>query len=177
MSKAAVLLVNFNSTTLLKSIQKNLSDKFNLISELILPNLNLQDFYSEIRDQYYSTKFIEYSLKNYNHYDKILTLTDFDLFVPILTFVFGEAQLNGKAAVVSAHRLYPEFYGLPPNEELFLSRLIKEINHELGHTYGLKHCRYFECVMHSSSNVDAVDIKSENFCDSCYNVILNSFRS
>jgi archaemetzincin len=119
---------------------------------------------------------IEYSLSKYNHYQKILTLTDFDLFVPVLTFVFGEAQLNGKAAIVSAHRLYPEFYGLPPNDEIFISRLIKEINHELGHTYGLRHCLDFECVMHASSNVDEIDIKSENFCPDCHTKIINSIR-
>jgi archaemetzincin len=98
-------------------------------------------------------------------------ITDFDLYVPVLTFVFGEAQLNGKAAIVSAHRLYPEFYGLPPNEDLFLARLIKEMNHELGHTYGLRHCLNFECVMHSSSNVDEIDIKGEALCKKCFEKI------
>ncbi|MCX8057366.1 MAG: archaemetzincin family Zn-dependent metalloprotease [Ignavibacteria bacterium] len=172
MPKAAVLLINFNATSLIPIIEKKLYQNFNLQMHQFIPNIDLTEIYSEVRDQYYSTKLLEYSLKYYNDYDKILSLTDFDLFVPVLTFVFGEAQLNGKAAVVSAHRLYPEFYGLPQNEELFLSRLIKEINHELGHTYGLRHCQNFECVMHSSSNVDEIDIKSENFCDRCKEKII-----
>lgn len=167
MPQAAILLINFNSSSIIPVIESNLKKKFNLNCDLIIPNIDLKNCYSESRDQYYSTKFIEFSLNKYNYYDKILTLTDFDLYVPVLTFVFGEAQLNGKAAIVSAHRLYPEFYGLPQNDELFVSRLIKEINHELGHTYGLKHCIDFECVMHSSSNVDEIDIKSENFCETC----------
>lgn len=167
MPSAAILLINFNSTSLLHDIELILSKNFNLKSQFIIPDINLFEYYSEERDQYYSTKLLEYSLLNYKENDKILTLTDFDLYVPVLTFVFGEAQLNGKAAIVSSHRLFPEFYGLPHNDELFFSRLIKEINHELGHTYGLRHCRLFECVMHSSSNVDEIDIKSENFCDQC----------
>lgn len=168
MPRAAILQINFNSTSFLPEVKENLKKTFNLESEIIIPNLDLQEYYSEVRDQYYSTKLIEYSLLNYGHFDKILSLTDFDLYVPVLTFVFGEAQLNGKAAIVSTHRLFPEFYGLPHNDELFFSRLIKEINHELGHTYGLKHCKNFECVMHSSSNVDEIDIKSENFCELCF---------
>lgn len=167
MPRAAFLLINFNASSIIPIIEDNLRYKFNLNSDLIIPKINLSDYYSDTRDQYYSTKFIEFALNNYNHYDKILILTDFDLYVPVLTFVFGEAQLNGKAAIVSSHRLYPEFYGLPQNDDLFLSRLIKEINHELGHTYGLKHCIDFECVMHSSSNVDEIDIKSEDFCETC----------
>lgn len=167
MPQAALLLINFNSGSLVPIIEENLFKNFQLKCDLIIPAIDLNKFYSESRDQYYSTKLIEYSLQKYDNYYKILSLTDFDLYVPVLTFVFGEAQLNGKAAIVSAHRLYPEFYGLPQNDELFLSRLIKEINHELGHTYGLRHCIDFQCVMHSSSNVDEIDIKSENFCDVC----------
>jgi archaemetzincin len=167
MDQAALILLNFNAVSLYDKITNNLKQHFNLNSRTIIPDIDLRKFYSEERDQYYSTKLIEYALLNYSEFKKILMITDFDLYVPVLTFVFGEAQLNGKAAIVSAHRLYPEFYGLPPNDELFLSRLIKEINHELGHTYGLRHCFNFECVMHSSSNVDEIDIKSENFCNKC----------
>ncbi len=172
MSDAALLLINFNAASLLDKIVTNLKNNFDLTANVIIPNMDLTKFYDESRDQYFSTKFIEYALLNYGSYKKILALTDFDLFVPVLTFVFGEAQLNGKAAIVSSHRLHPEFYGLPPNEELFRKRLIKEINHELGHTYGLRHCIDFECVMHASSNVDEIDIKSEKFCSECIQKII-----
>jgi archaemetzincin len=176
MPRAALLLINFTSTSTIQKVIVNLQHKFQLESDILIPDIDLNKFYSIERDQYFSTKLIEYSLSKYNHYQKILTLTDFDLFVPVLTFVFGEAQLNGKAAIVSAHRLYPEFYGLPPNDEIFISRLIKEINHELGHTYGLRHCLDFECVMHASSNVDEIDIKSENFCPDCHSKIIHSIK-
>ncbi|MGB9663489.1 MAG: archaemetzincin family Zn-dependent metalloprotease [Ignavibacteria bacterium] len=171
MDQAALLFINFNASSLYDKILANLKRHFNLNPKVIIPDIDLTKFYSEERDQYYSTKLLEYVLSNFYDFKKILMITDFDLYVPVLTFVFGEAQLNGKAAIVSAHRLYPEFYGLPSNEELFLSRLIKEINHELGHTYGLRHCLNFECVMHSSSNVDEIDIKSENFCLKCFEKI------
>lgn len=104
-----------------------------------------------------------------------MILTDFDLFIPVLTFVFGEAQLNGKSAIVSSHRLHNEFYGLPTDEKVYRSRLIKEIFHEIGHTYRLKHCDDWNCVMHSSSNIDEVDIKSDSFCSKCWRLIEMKF--
>ncbi len=173
MHQAGIILLNFNAMSFYDSIANSLSKNFNLNCHSIIPNYDINEFYSFERNQYYSTKIIEHSLLQYSKFHKILTLTDFDLFVPVLTFVFGEAQLNGKAAVVSTHRLHPEFYGLPANEKLFHSRLIKEIHHELGHTYGLRHCKNFECVMHFSSNVDEIDIKSENFCKSCLSFLNN----
>ncbi len=72
---------------------------------------------------------------------RILGVTGVDLFIPVLTHVFGEAQLDGPAAVVSAYRLDNQIYGLPPNRDLLLKRLCKEAIHELGHTYHLVHCR------------------------------------
>ena len=74
-----------------------------------------------------------------------------DLYIPVLTFVFGEAQLSDGGAVVSAHRLRQEFYGMPTDPELLHERLLKESLHELGHTYGLRHCPDYTCVMSSSN--------------------------
>ncbi len=90
-----------------------------------------------------------------------------DLFVPVLTFVFGEAQVNGKAAVVSSYRLRDELYGLPKNPKRLKERLEKEAIHELAHTFGLIHCRNPECVMHSYTYAEEVDFKSKDFCSSC----------
>ena len=79
-----------------------------------------------------------------------LGVTVGDLYVPLLTFVFGEAQVDGSCATVSTARLRKEFYGLPADEALLRERLLKESLHELGHTFGLRHCADWRCVMASS---------------------------
>jgi archaemetzincin len=91
---------------------------------------------------------------------RLLAVTDVDLFIPVLTFVFGEAQLNGGAAVVSTARLQP------PGSRL-VDRLRKESVHELGHTYGLVHCTSPACVMGRSPSIAVVDMKSGRLCADC----------
>ena len=104
---------------------------------------------------------------------KILAVTGLDLFVPVLTYVFGEAQLSGKAAVVSTFRLDETLYGLPANRPLLEERLLKEAVHELGHTFGLIHCRNYECAMHSSTAAEEIDIKGKGLCEECRKAIKN----
>lgn len=135
-----------------------------------LQSLSLSpDFaYDPSRNQYHSTLILERLLEERPpDAHRILGITDLDLFIPILTFVFGEAQLNGPAAVVSSHRLRNEFYGLPPDEELLQQRLAKEAIHEMGHTFDLVHCANYGCVMQSSTYVEDIDLKTDQFCPSC----------
>ena len=101
---------------------------------------------------------------------RLLGVTEADLFIPVLTFVFGEAQLgpvSAARALVSMHRLRQEFYGLPPDPQLLSARLLKESLHELGHTVGLRHCSDYRCVMSSSHSIEDIDLKLAQFCRSC----------
>lgn len=130
--------------------------------------IELDSAYHPLRQQYHSTTLLAQLVRG--HRDpaaKVLGVTDVDLFIPILTFVFGEAQLGGAAAVLSVHRLDQRFYGLPEDRRLLLERCEKEALHELGHTFGLIHCSTFDCVMHFSNSIEHVDIKSNAFCPSC----------
>jgi archaemetzincin len=119
------------------------------------------------RGQYYSTAILQQLERAADLEARILGVTACDLFVPVLTFVFGEAQLDGRCAVVSAARLRDEYYGLPPREDLFRERLVKEAAHELGHTFGLRHCSDWRCVMASSHAVERLDVKGAEFCPAC----------
>ena len=98
---------------------------------------------------------------------KLLAVTARDLFIPVLTFVFGHAQLQGRAAVISLARLRQEFYGLPEDREIFLARAAKEALHESGHMFGLVHCADRACAMSLSTGVRQIDAKEAHFCGAC----------
>jgi archaemetzincin len=124
------------------------------------------------RRQYHSTEILKKIVqKPFTDAWKVLGVTEVDLYIPVLTFVFGEAQLAHGGAVVSAHRLHQQFYGMPPDPELLHERLLKEALHELGHTYGLRHCPDYNCVMSSSNGVERIDLKSAGFCPNCAQLV------
>jgi archaemetzincin len=94
-------------------------------------------------------------------------VTTLDLYVPILKYVFGLAEVNGQCALISTYRLRPEFYEQPGNDTLLLERTEKTALHELGHTLGLTHCRDRLCVMYSSTHIENTDQKNADFCRTC----------
>jgi archaemetzincin len=98
---------------------------------------------------------------------RILGVTDVDLSIPMLSFLFGQAQFDGPVAVVSLCRLHQEFYGLPRQENLLRERTVKEVLHELGHTFGLVHCSEPKCAMSLATHIELVDAKAEQYCARC----------
>ncbi len=98
---------------------------------------------------------------------RVLGVTSRDIYLSGLSFVFGQAQLEGRAALLSLARLQQEFYGFPGDTRLLIDRASTEAVHELGHTFGLVHCRDPQCVMSLSTTVNQVDAKLPEFCGSC----------
>jgi archaemetzincin len=123
--------------------------------------------YDAGREQYHSTPILQ-RLAEATPSDalRVLAIADVDLFIPILTHVYGEAQLGGPACIVSTHRLNsgPEILGSP---EIAVCRVVKEAIHELGHTFNLRHCPEAACIMHYCRSESDVDRKSNDLCRYC----------
>ena len=129
--------------------------------------LDARPAYDPGRNQYSSRQMIRMLRDHVPEPQRVLGVTTLDLFMPVLTFVFGEAELGGRAAVVSIHRLSQAYYGLPESIPLIHERAVKEALHELGHTWGLIHCVDYRCVMRASRAVEDIDLKGHEFCWSC----------
>jgi len=148
---------------------RRLERRFRTRTVLAPPAFDPDASFSADRGQYHSTRILGALLAQSLAADgAVLGVTSVDLFLPVLTYVFGEAQLGGRAAVVSCRRLDNRVYGLAPSEPLLVDRLEKEANHELGHTRGLVHCGDATCVMASSTYVGDIDLKRPDFCDDCW---------
>ncbi|MDQ1334959.1 MAG: hypothetical protein QG552_1909 [Thermodesulfobacteriota bacterium] len=124
--------------------------------------------YDERRCQYNSTTILKHLIGCCP--DDVLGylgVTHVDLFVPILKYVFGLAEMEGRCAVISMCRLRPEFYDRSPDLNLLEERVKKTALHELGHLLGLTHCKNRRCVMYSSVRIEDTDIKRADFCPTC----------
>ncbi len=153
---------------MLRHLCAGLEQTFQAHVQLRKPWFDPEVSFDPLRGQYSSTTLLRLLLDDpLDSKRRTLGVTGVDLFAPVLTYVFGEAQLDGRVAVVSLHRLRAEAYGLPANEELLFNRLLKEAVHELGHSFGLIHCRDLGCVMHPSTYVEEIDFKPATFCTPC----------
>lgn len=155
------------SGPLLKAVAAALAREFRAVATIEGQSVDTAFAHHPERDQYHSTAIIERLSQLNGNADLIMGVTEVDLYIPILTFVFGEAQLGGTIAIVSSHRLTQEFYGLPADPDLTTERLVKEAVHEAGHTTGLTHCDDYECVMAATHAVEYLDLKKATFCAEC----------
>ncbi len=158
---------------LLKDLRPALEQTFLVPCKVLPVRLDPQFAFHVERQQYHSSEIL-HRMQGFltpNSW-RILGVVALDLYIPILTFVFGEAQMGGPCALVSAHRLRQELYGLPPDPELFRQRVIKEAVHELGHTLNLTHCDDYSCAMAPSHAVEWIDLKESTLCSACRNAVM-----
>jgi len=171
--KIGVLRIGSVDSTVIERVQENLKMIFPkttcaLLDEALpIP----KESYDEKRQQHRSDIIltaIRAQTAKQKTLDRILGVIDTDIFVSPLSYVFGQAEYPGKAALISLHRLRQEFYNKKPDTDLFTKRATKEAVHELGHTFGLQHCSNPFCVMYFSNSIFDTDRKQSLFCNKCY---------
>jgi len=165
-----IKLVTFENfeKNFLNEIVHEVEQTFQHQVNIIEGRIDMGEFYDPTRRQYNGNEILKFVELNYADSSfKTLGLLRVDMFIPILTFIFGQAFLNGYTGIASLYRLKNEYYGMPPQEKLLRERFIKEVIHELGHTFGLKHCYIPTCVMRSSTYVEDIDQKSHQLCQQC----------
>ncbi len=173
MSAICLLRIGELEVPLLNHLRTHLAQVFQIPVMLSPQSLDPVFSFHPERHQYHATELLARLDKVENPEAwRVLGITAADLYIPILTFVFGEAQLGGRCAIVSLHRLRQEFYGLPPDRHLLETRLLKEALHELGHTLGLVHCDDYRCAMSPSHSVEWIDVKEARFCPRCLSRML-----
>jgi archaemetzincin len=162
---------------LLKNLAAALARSFRVPCRILDDRLDPELAFHPERGQYHSSELLRimHSYAAEGSY-RILGITAVDLYIPILTFVFGEAQIGGPCALVSFHRLTQQFYGLPHDPDLLLERLVKESVHEVGHTFDLTHCDDYSCAMAPSHAVEWIDLKERALCATCQSQAFTSFE-
>lgn len=164
----ALISFGYFEKDLLDLIVMDITNEFFVPVRIREGHLDLSEFYDPARNQYDGNKLLKkidilFSLENI----KTIGIFNVDLFIPILTYIYGQAFLNGRSGIVSIFRLKNERYGIKADEKIFVDRIRKEIIHELGHMFGLIHCNNPVCVMRSSTYVEEIDQKKHQLCAKC----------
>jgi len=159
----------------LRQIAEAIEQEFNCQVITRESRMDLSDYYDPARRQYNGNKLLK-AVNSISGQDSMKTIGLFnvDLFIPILTYIFGQAILNGRTGIASLYRLSNERYGLGADEKLLFERFAKVVIHELGHAFGLIHCTTSNCIMRPGTYVEDIDQKSRNFCPNCRKKLENN---
>ena len=170
MSKCVTICpIGFVEEAILDNIAESIKKRCGLDCRISSRMENPIYAYDDTRCQYNAKLILKHLFQCCPHDTlSIMGVTYVDLFVPILKYVFGLAQVKGKCSLISLCRLLPQFYNQPPNRGLLMTRIEKTALHELGHCLGLTHCRDRRCVMHSSTRIEDTDFKQSEFCPTCF---------
>lgn len=162
-----IYIAGFNvEKRLLLAVGKNIKEVFGFDVRFSHISVPPALGYNPQRRQHKAQKLLEYISKvYYPDMLKLIAIFPFDLYEEGLNFVFGLSQLGGRYAIVSSYRLFDK------REDLFFERVFKEVNHELGHAFGLSHCKSYRCVMNFSNSLWDVDAKSRFFCEKCNKIL------
>jgi archaemetzincin len=139
-----------------------------------------QHTFDSSRNQYKVDEILIWIKNNFEstNYDKILGISDVDAYSPNRSFIFGKAEsYGGMVAMIFLARLKEEFYSKSSNEKKFLERVAKVGVHELGHTFGLEHCRQPSCLMQYSNSLPETDSKGSQMCGICNTIIKRTLES
>ena len=170
MNKQSILLISHGhfEKDFLEKIAKDVAHEFRYTVNIEESHIEISKFYDPTRRQYDGNKLLkEIDSISSSEILKRIGLFRVDLFIPILTYIFGQATYKGNTGIASLYRLRNEQYGMKKDEDLLLNRFRKVVIHELGHTFGLIHCHIPSCVMRSSTYVEDIDQKSNHLCTQC----------
>ena len=168
MNLVHLLPVGKVAASLLDDLRNAIPRRLPVRCEIFSLTLDPTPSYHPERQQFHSSAILERMQGLVRAGDwRFLAVAEVDLYIPILKYVFGEAQMGGPCAVVSTFRLRQEFYGLDQDDSLLRERLLKESIHELGHTLHLRHCQDYQCAMASSHSVEWIDLRENSMCDAC----------
>ncbi len=152
-------VISFDNSLKVAEFARNiLEDVFTFKVDVLKTDMPTS-FHNPLRNQIYAKPLLMEVRKivQSNGYFKGLGILREDIYHKNSSYIFGLAELNGRAALISTFRLLGD--GL-------YTRVLKEVLHEVGHLLGLTHCPN-NCVMRFSSNVKETDMKPATYCKTC----------
>ena len=166
MSKIILVILSQIDPQISTMLEQSLVKTFCRPVEISYELTNLDFAYDKVRNQYMSPILLARLRRmKKGRGDKIIAVTDLDLYSTGYDFIYGEADMKAGVASLSINRLIGEASDLNLNIE----RIIREATHEMGHLFGLGHCRDRQCVMCTCTCLAEVDAAQGGLCPDCNN--------
>ena len=116
----------------------------------------------------------------------LCAVTMLDVWKGDMNYLFGLAFLQAHVGCFSFHRHQPNspdcefFHGSlelqPGDDHVLLRRGFQTLSHELGHTFGMKHCVYFSCLMQGANSLTEAESRMPDLCPVCLRKLLWATR-
>ena len=156
------------------NIQTMLEAPVDIMPAMAMP----EEAFQRHRGQYDAGLVLKYLARfSFPHHSRILAVSDVDLCTPILTFVFGQAELGLNRAIISDFRLKRMEDDFMAPEDIYYERLVKVALHEIAHTLSLYHCETPKCLMQISPGLNQLDKLDIFFCERCTFMLHQSIRN
>lgn len=148
-------------------VAANLQTVLGVAAQITRPRTLPEDARIPARAQYNAVPILKTLARDLAGFPLRVGVTTVDLCLPVFSFVYGEALLNGRTAVVSTSRLGAAEGCEPSSQALLYERLAKVALHETAHALGVTHCRQGRCLMRFASELAALDQLRLLFCPDC----------
>ena len=109
-----------------------------------------------------------------------------DIYKGDMNYLFGLAFMSSRVGIFSFYRHQPnapecEFHHgyltrQPGDEHVLLRRAMATLTHELGHTFGLKHCVFYSCLMQGANSLEEAENRLQDLCPVCLRKLLYCTR-
>jgi archaemetzincin len=175
MNKIIIVLLSQIDMHLIGKLKSSLERTFDCFVEIRYKLGTLKYAYDASRKQYISPRLLS-RLKRMKRGsgDKILGVVNVDLYSPEYDFIYGEANVNSGVATLSTYRLISENPDTYVADYIFEERVIREATHEVGHLFGMDHCKNPRCLMRTCTCLSEVDEAGNVFCIECEKKLKNN---
>ena len=96
----------------------------------------------------------------------LIAVTEVDLYIPTVNYVFGLGSFERKVAVTSLYRFGGDTR--PVGEQgTVLRRALTVSAHEFGHVLSMRHCTEYRCLMNGTNSLEDADRHPQHLCPVC----------
>lgn len=134
------------------------------------------DAYAPSRHQYHARAMLEVLSRDLpDDALGMIAMTEADLYIPSLNYVFGLGSRKLGVAVFSVGR-YGDDVRLHGDPESVLRRSMTVAAHEIGHVVAMRHCTAYHCIMNGTSSLREADEHPLHLCPVCVRKAEHAFE-